>query len=80
MTTLAIEDSIYLRGERGVSVVMMHHSGGWHGHIGDGDNYVRVTLVVPSSAVGHIVDPLPVVLQMSLSARTRTFENPVCQQ
>ena len=36
-----------------------------HGHIGDGDNYVRVTLVVPSSAVGHIVDPLPIVLQMS---------------
>ena len=36
-----------------------------HGHIGDGDDDVRVALVVPSSAVSHVVDPLPVVLQMS---------------
>ena len=62
------------------TVLSTTHPWNRHGHIGDGDNYVRVTLVVPSSAVGHIVDPLPVVLQMSLSARTRTFENPVCQQ
>ena len=36
-----------------------------HGHIGDGDDDVRVALVVPSSAVSYVVDPLPVVLQMS---------------
>ena len=56
MTTLALEDSIYiyLRGERGVSVVMMHHPGGWHGHIGDGHNHVSHTLVSWASAVGHL--------------------------
>ena len=44
----------HLRGERGVSVVVVHHPGGGHRHIGDGHDHVSDTLVSRAPAVGHL--------------------------
>ena len=52
----------YLWHQRSVSVLMLDHSRCWQGHIGDRHNHGGSTLIMFPITIGHIIDPLTIVL------------------